>query len=131
MRLLRDIDEVLRAELELRVDDMDQYDLNEFRKQLGLMNDMGSLRQLMARVPGMGPIGMDSLAGIDVESEVRRIQGIIDSMTPDERRDPGLDRFFSTPPAWNRLREVMPSLQTRCWPAPAIRCLMSGRWLRG
>ena len=34
------------------------------------------------------PDGLENLAGIDADEEIKRIQGIIDSMTPDERRDP-------------------------------------------
>jgi signal recognition particle subunit SRP54 len=35
------------------------------------------------------PVNLDE-AGIDPDGEVQRIQGIIDSMTPDERRNPHL-----------------------------------------
>jgi signal recognition particle subunit SRP54 len=51
------------------------------------MKKMGSVRELMAKIPGFSQIGID-LDGIDADGEVKRIQGIIDSMTPDERRDP-------------------------------------------
>ncbi len=106
---------------------MDRFDLNDFREQLERMKEMGPLRSLMTRIPGMGQMGMDSLAGIDVESEVRRIQGIIESMTPDERRDPGLIDL-------SRRRRI--AAGSHAEPADVAGLLkqfdaMSGRWRKG
>ena len=67
-----------------------KFDLDDFRKQLGSMKKMGSMRDLMSKLPGMGQMGMENLAGVDADEEVKRIQGIIDSMTPHERRNPEL-----------------------------------------
>jgi signal recognition particle subunit SRP54 len=67
-----------------------KFDLDDFRKQIGTMKKMGSMRDLMSKIPGMGQVGMENLGGIDADEEVKRIQGIIDSMTPAERRDPTL-----------------------------------------
>ena len=43
------------------------------------------VRELMGKIPGLSqtPLNLDE---IDADGEVQRIQGIIDSMTPDERR---------------------------------------------
>ncbi len=68
---------------------MDQYDLNEFRKQIATMKDMGSMRDVTGRIPGIDPMEMDDLRR-EYDREVKLLQGIIDSMTPAERRDPGL-----------------------------------------
>jgi signal recognition particle subunit SRP54 len=67
-----------------------KFDLDDFRKQLGTMKKMGSMRDLMSKIPGMGQMGMENLAGVDADEEVQRIQGMIDSMTPAERKDPAL-----------------------------------------
>jgi signal recognition particle subunit SRP54 len=67
-----------------------KFDLDDFRKQLGTMKKMGSMRDLMSKIPGMGQMGMESLAGVDADEEVKRIEGMIDSMTPAERRNPEL-----------------------------------------
>ena len=64
---------------------MDPYNLDDFRAQLGRMKNMGSMRNLMSKIPGMSQVGMESM---NVDDEVQRIQAIIDSMTPAERRDP-------------------------------------------
>jgi signal recognition particle subunit SRP54 len=67
-----------------------RYDLNDLRTQIGTMKNMGSMRDLMRKTPGLGPSGTENFGGIDADEEIKRIQGIIDSMTPAERRDPGL-----------------------------------------
>jgi signal recognition particle subunit SRP54 len=48
---------------------------------------MGSVNDLMSKIPGMGQMA-EQMQGIDADAEVKRIKGIIDSMTPDEREDP-------------------------------------------
>jgi signal recognition particle subunit SRP54 len=43
----------------------------------------------MGKIPGMAQM-KEQLEGVDADSEVKRIQGIIDSMTPAERSNPAL-----------------------------------------
>jgi signal recognition particle subunit SRP54 len=50
---------------------------------------MGSVKDLMGMIPGMGEMA-GNMEGIDADGEVKRIGGIIDSMTLDERKDPHL-----------------------------------------
>ncbi|HMB08603.1 MAG TPA: AAA family ATPase, partial [Isosphaeraceae bacterium] len=64
-----------------------KFDLNDFRQQIVQMKKMGSVKELMGKIPGLNEMAVD-LDAIDADGEVKRIQGIIDSMTPDERRDP-------------------------------------------
>ncbi len=64
-----------------------KFDLNDFRKNLTQMKKMGSVKDLMGMIPGLNQMA-GSLEGMDADGEVKRIQGIIDSMTGDERRDP-------------------------------------------
>ncbi len=82
-----DEEEALRQQEQLA---KGKFDLDDFRKQIGTMKKMGSMRDLMSKIPGMGQMGMENLNGIDADEEVKRIQGIIDSMTPAERREPAL-----------------------------------------
>jgi signal recognition particle subunit SRP54 len=66
-----------------------KFDLNDFRQQIGQMKKMGSVRDLMSKIPGMGQVASSFDENeVDPDTEVQRIQGIIDSMTPAERRDP-------------------------------------------
>jgi signal recognition particle subunit SRP54 len=64
-----------------------KFDLNDFRQQLTQMKKMGSVKDLMGMIPGMSQMA-GGLEGVDADGEVKRIQGIIDSMTKDERKDP-------------------------------------------
>ena len=67
-----------------------KFDLDDFRKQIVNMKKMGSMRDLMSKIPGMNQMPLEEMGGIDADEEIKRIQGIIDSMTPDERSDPNL-----------------------------------------
>ena len=64
-----------------------KFDLNDFRTQLTQMKKMGSVKDLMGMIPGMNQMA-GNLEGVDADGEVKRIQGIIDSMTRAERNDP-------------------------------------------
>jgi signal recognition particle subunit SRP54 len=67
-----------------------KFDLDDFRKQIVNMKKMGSMRELMSKIPGLNQMPLDELGGIDADEEIKNIQGIIDSMTPAERSDPSL-----------------------------------------
>ena len=67
-----------------------KFDLDDFRKQIVNMKKMGSMRDLMSKIPGLNQMPLEEMGGIDADEEIKRIQGIIDSMTPDERSDPSL-----------------------------------------
>ncbi len=64
-----------------------KFDLDDFRQHLTQMKKMGSVKDLMGMIPGLNQMA-GNLEGMDADGEVQRIQGIIDSMTRDERRDP-------------------------------------------
>ena len=64
-----------------------KFDLNDFRQRIVQMKKMGSVKELMGKIPGLNQMAAN-LDNIDADAEVKRIQGIIDSMTPAERRDP-------------------------------------------
>ena len=67
-----------------------KFDLDDFRKQIVNMKKMGSMRELMSKIPGLNQMPMDLLGGMEPDEEIQRIQGIIDSMTPAERSNPEL-----------------------------------------
>ena len=59
-----------------------KFDLNDFRQHLSQMKKMGSVKDFMGMIPGMGQIRpRNAMEGVDADGEVKRIQGIIDSMT--------------------------------------------------
>jgi signal recognition particle subunit SRP54 len=66
-----------------------KFDLNDFRKQIVQIKKMGSVQDVMGMFPGMSQM-TENLSGLDADGEIKRIQGIIDSMTPRERSRPDL-----------------------------------------
>jgi signal recognition particle subunit SRP54 len=66
-----------------------EFTLEDFRDQLKQVRKLGPLEQVVSMLPGIG----GALKGVDVdrgEREMRRSIAIVDSMTPQERRDPSL-----------------------------------------
>ena len=64
------------------------FDLEDFLGQLQSLRNMGSLTQMMDMLPGMGAM-KGRLAGAEIDdSHLTRIEAIIRSMTPGERRRP-------------------------------------------
>jgi signal recognition particle subunit SRP54 len=66
-----------------------QFTLDDFRDQLTQVRKMGSLSDILKMIPGMGKI--KHLKGLEVDDrEFVRIEAIINSMTPRERRQHGI-----------------------------------------
>jgi signal recognition particle subunit SRP54 len=79
-------DEDRAAELERKLRKQ-EFGLDDFLDQLGQVRRMGPLQSLIGMIPGLGK----ELQGVKVdEREFDRIQAIILSMTPEERRHPEL-----------------------------------------
>ncbi len=71
----------------------DNFDLNDFLSQISQMKNMGGLAGLMDKLPTQltGKAGSMGAADMDrAERDMRRMEGIICSMTPLERRKPDL-----------------------------------------
>jgi signal recognition particle subunit SRP54 len=64
------------------------FDLEDFKAQIQQMKKLGGLSSLMDKLPGAGQLGAAELA--QSEKQMRRIEGIINSMTPQERRNPAI-----------------------------------------
>jgi signal recognition particle subunit SRP54 len=69
-----------------------QFNLEDFLGQLREMRKLGPLQDLLTMLPGMpgGKGGMKDLANAIDEGELARAEAIILSMTPQERREPGI-----------------------------------------
>ena len=63
------------------------FDLADFRDQLQQMRNMGGMKSLVEKIPGMGQMGAQIQNQVD-EKQFMRMEAIINSMTPVERRDP-------------------------------------------
>ena len=66
-----------------------KFDFDDFLKQTRLMKNMGSLGGIMKMIPGMaGKISDDQLQ--QGETQLRRVEAMINSMTKEERKNPEL-----------------------------------------
>ena len=65
------------------------FDLEDFREQLQQMRSMGNLSDLMDKIPGMSQIP-DKMKNMVDEKSLGRMEAIICSMTPHERRFPAV-----------------------------------------
>lgn len=65
-----------------------KFDFNDFLKQTRLMKNMGSLGGIMKLIPGMNKMSDDQLQ--QGETQLKRCEAMINSMTPEERKNPEL-----------------------------------------
>jgi len=66
------------------------FDLSDFRSQISQMQNMGGLSNLMDKLPAQMAQAAAKTDMNAAEKNIRRMQGIIDSMTPQERAKPDL-----------------------------------------
>jgi signal recognition particle subunit SRP54 len=77
-----DHDDAERLEEKIRAN---EFTLGDFRDQLRTIRKMGPIEQIVGMLPGMGNLKALAENKPD-EKQMGRIEAIIDSMTPDERR---------------------------------------------
>jgi signal recognition particle subunit SRP54 len=65
------------------------FDLEDFKQQIVQMKKMGGVASLMDKLPAQ-LVGQIDPAKLQDETQFRRIEGIINAMTPQERRKPEL-----------------------------------------
>ncbi len=86
----RNVDTDAAENLAKKLKSGSKFDLNDFLAQLGQMKQMGGLNSLMDKLPAQF---QEAAAGADMgkaEGQMKRMQGIIHSMTPRERTKPDL-----------------------------------------
>jgi signal recognition particle subunit SRP54 len=79
-----DQDEMLAQEERLK---QGVFTLDDFRKQLGQITKLGPLQKVMGMIPGMSAL-TDAMGDVDPETDMKRMFGIIDSMTVQEKTNP-------------------------------------------
>jgi signal recognition particle subunit SRP54 len=78
------IDEKEAARLESKIR-KNKFDLEDFLQQIQQLKKMGNVKDLLGMIPGMGK----ALKGIDLDdSAFKKVECMIQSMTPEERRTP-------------------------------------------
>jgi len=81
------IDKVKAEKLAKKLKKGKGFDLEDLRDQLQQMKNMGGIASLLDKLPGMGQLTQAAQAQVDNKSFVR-MEALISSMTPAERRDP-------------------------------------------
>ena len=84
-----DMEEARKMEKKLR---KDEFTLDDFLNQMQQVKKLGSLESILGMIPGMGGL-KKQLEGQNLDldgKEMRQIEAIIKSMTPQERADIGL-----------------------------------------
>ena len=65
------------------------FDLEDFRDQLQQLQSLGGVGALMDKLPGMSNVSEAAKSQVN-DKEFRRLEAIINSMTPDERQRPDI-----------------------------------------
>lgn len=84
----RSIDEEKAREFAQKVKSGKGFDLNDFKDQIGQMRKMGGISSMLDKLPAQFAQAASQLQGGVEDKAVRRIEGIINSMTPQERSKP-------------------------------------------
>ena len=66
------------------------FDLNDFKEQIGQMRKMGGITSMLDKLPAQFAQAAQQAGGAVEDKSIRRIEGIINSMTPAERSKPEL-----------------------------------------
>lgn len=82
----RAFDEEQAAEMAAKIAGDGDFTLEDFLVQMQQMRQLGSMKKMLGMLPGMGQI-REQLENFD-EREVDRVEAIVRSMTPEERRTP-------------------------------------------
>lgn len=82
------IDEKERKAIEERMS-KGIFTLGDFRDMMQKLRKPGLMTKMLTLMPGMGELSK-VMANTDSDKEMRRLTGIVDAMTPDERRNPKL-----------------------------------------
>ncbi len=79
-------DEEKAAELQKKIR-KNKFDFEDFLSQLGQIKKMGNIKDLMGMIPGIGK----QIKDLDIdEKQFKKLEAMIQSMTPAERKDPDL-----------------------------------------
>jgi signal recognition particle subunit SRP54 len=79
-------DDEQAAAMAAKFDAGEDFTLDDFLEQMAALKNMGSLKKMLGMLPGMGEL-REQLENFD-EREMDRVEAIITSMTPQERRQP-------------------------------------------
>ena len=84
------VDEQAAENLAKKLKSGGRFDLNDFKDQLNQMNNMGGFAGMLGKMPAQFQQSASNTNVEQVERNVRRMHGIINSMTPKERTRPDI-----------------------------------------
>lgn len=83
------VDQKKAEKLAMKVHKGQRFDLEDLRDQLQQMQNMGGMAGLLDKLPGMGQMAQIAQQDEAVK-QFKRMEAVINSMTPSERRDPDI-----------------------------------------
>ena len=86
----KNIDIAEAQKLASKIKSGNKFDLNDFRDQLGQVKKLGDMGSLLEKLPAQFQQAAGQLQGGQAEKQLRRTEGILNSMTPAERAKPEL-----------------------------------------
>ena len=86
----RNVDQEKAQEFVKKMKSGKGFDLNDFKEQIGQMRKMGGISSLLDKLPAQFGQMAQQAGGAVEDKSIRRIEGIINSMTPGERAKPEL-----------------------------------------
>lgn len=82
------IDHEAAAQMAKKINKGKKFDLDDFKAQIQQMNNMGGIEALMSKMPGDIASMAKAVPQGTAEKALKRVSGIIDSMTAKERKHP-------------------------------------------
>jgi signal recognition particle subunit SRP54 len=86
----KEIDEAKAIEFARKLKSGKTFDLGDFKEQIGQMRKMGGIASMLDKLPAQFAQVAGQMSTGAEDKTIRRIEGIIDAMTPDERARPEL-----------------------------------------
>ncbi|MCA9248129.1 MAG: signal recognition particle protein, partial [Planctomycetales bacterium] len=85
----REFDQEEQRQMEAKMAE-GKFTLDDFRKQMEMLSKPGLMQKFMGMMPGMSGMRemQEAMQSGDAEREMRRLRGMIDSMTLEEKRNP-------------------------------------------
>ncbi|MGR5542760.1 signal recognition particle protein, partial [Vibrio campbellii] len=87
--LQKNVDQEKAEKLAKKFKEKKGFDLEDFREQLGQMQNMGGMMGMMDKLPGMGNLPDNVKDQVD-DKMFKQMEAIINSMTMKERQRPEL-----------------------------------------
>ncbi len=85
----RQVDRTQADKLVAKLKKGEKFNLEDFRNQLTQMHNMGGVATFLDKIPGINQIPEEARAQVN-DKEMRRLEAIINSMTPHERQMPAV-----------------------------------------